>query len=46
MIGKHFTGTLNKVELGINRVRINRARPVIKINFKLLVLVMYLLPDG
>ena len=28
MIGKHFTETLNKVELRINRVRINRARPV------------------
>ena len=28
MIGKHFTETLNKVELRINRVRINRVRPV------------------
>ena len=28
MIGKHFTETSNKVELRINRVRINRARPV------------------
>ena len=28
MIGKHFTETLNKMELQINRVRINRARPV------------------
>ena len=27
-MGKHFTGTSNKVELRINRVRINRARPV------------------
>ena len=25
MIGKHFTETSNKVELPINRVRINRA---------------------
>ena len=29
MIGKHFTETLNKVELRINRVQINRARPVV-----------------
>ena len=29
MIGKHFTESLNKVELGINRVRINRAGPVV-----------------
>ena len=29
MIGKHFTETSNKVELRINRVRINRARPVV-----------------
>ena len=28
MIGKHFTETLNKVELQINCVRINRAQPV------------------
>ena len=28
MIGIHFTQTLNKVELRINHVRINRARPV------------------
>ena len=28
MIGKHFTETSNKVKLRINRVRINRARPV------------------
>ena len=28
MIGKHFTETLNKVELRINRVRINHARPI------------------
>ena len=28
MIGKYFTETSNKVELRINRVRINRARPV------------------
>ena len=28
MIGKHFIETSNKVELRINRVRINRARPV------------------
>ena len=28
MIGKHFTETLNKVELWINRVRINCAQPV------------------
>ena len=30
MIGKHFTKTSNKVELRINRVQINRARPVIQ----------------
>ena len=29
MIGKHFTETSNKVELRINRVRVNRARPVL-----------------
>ena len=29
MIGKHFTETLNKVQLRINRVRTNRARPVL-----------------
>ena len=29
MIGKHFTETSNKVELRINRVRINRAQPVL-----------------
>ena len=29
MIGKYFTGTSNKVELRINRVQINRARPVL-----------------
>ena len=29
MIGINFTETSNKVELQINRVRINRARPVI-----------------
>ena len=29
-IGKHFTETSNKLELRINRVRINRARPVIQ----------------
>ena len=29
MIGKHFPETSNKVELRINRVRINRAWPVI-----------------
>ena len=28
MIGKHFTEALNKVELRVNRDRINRARPV------------------
>ena len=28
MIRKHFTETSNKVELRINRVRINSARPV------------------
>ena len=28
MIEKHFIETSNKVELRINRVRINRARPV------------------
>ena len=28
MIGKQFTETLNKVELRINRVQINRTRPV------------------
>ena len=28
MIGKHFTETLNKVELRIKRVRINGVRPV------------------
>ena len=28
MMGKHFTKTSNKVELRINRVRINRSRPV------------------
>ena len=28
MIAKHFTKTSNKVELQINHVRINRARPV------------------
>ena len=28
MTGKKFTQTSNKVELQINRVRINRARPV------------------
>ena len=28
MIGKHFTEILNKVELRINHVRINRDRPV------------------
>ena len=28
MIAKHFTETSNKVKLQINRVRINRARPV------------------
>ena len=29
MIGKHFIESSNKVELRINRVRINRARPVL-----------------
>ena len=29
-MGKHFTKTSNKVELRINRVRINRSRPVKK----------------
>ena len=29
MIGKHFTESLNKVELQINHVQINRTRPVI-----------------
>ena len=29
MMGKHFTETSNKVELQFNRVRINRAQPVI-----------------
>ena len=29
MIGKHFIETSNKMELRINRVRINRARPVV-----------------
>ena len=29
MIGKHFTETSNEVELRINRVRINPARPVL-----------------
>ena len=28
IIGEHFTETSNKVELRINHVRINRARPV------------------
>ena len=28
MIAKHFTETLNKVELRINRFQINRGRPV------------------
>ena len=27
-MGKHFTKNLNKVELRINRVRINRSQPV------------------
>ena len=30
MIAKHFTETSNKVELRINRVRINRSRPVLE----------------
>ena len=29
MIGKHFIETSNKVELRINRVRINRSQPVV-----------------
>ena len=29
MIAKHFTETSNKVELRINRVRINHSRPVV-----------------
>ena len=28
VIGKHFTETSNKVELRINRIRINRTQPV------------------
>ena len=34
MIRKHFTETSNKVELGINCVRINRAQPVYENNKK------------
>ena len=30
MIGKHFTETSNKVELRINRIRINRSRRVLQ----------------
>ena len=29
MMGKHFTETLNKVELRINHVQINRAQPAL-----------------
>ena len=33
MIEKYFTETSNKVELWINRVRINRSRPVQTSNY-------------
>ena len=41
MIGKHFTETLNKGELRINRVRINRAQPVTRFSIDL----VHLLPS-